>query len=301
MTRTLTGLLLIGCAVSSWGQALKPQYPVKAIRILVGFAAGGANDLQARLVGQKLSASLGQPVVVDNRPGADGIIATDMAAKSSADGYTLILISAGHSINPNFHRSLPYDPVEDFTPIIQLSRSPFVVVVHPSLPVRSVRDLIELAKSQPGKLNFGSAGKGSSQQLATELFNSMARIKMAHVPYKGAAPATIELIAGQVQVMINNAASTLPAVRTGKLRAIAVTTAQRSTAAPELPTVAETLPGYEVEAWYGVLAPRGMPTAIVAKLNEEMNKAIAAPDVQQQFVTIGLEPTGAPGRSSAII
>ena len=268
------------------------RFPVKPVRIIVGFAAGGPNDTQARLVGQKIAESMGQPVIVDNRPGADGVIGADLVAKSPPDGYTLMLVSAGHVINPNFTRNIPYKPVDDFLPLVQITRSPFVLVVHPAVPAQTVGELIQVAKMRVGGLNFGSAGNGSSLQLAMELFNNTAGIKMVHVPYKGGAPATTDLIAGQVQVMINNIVSTLPPARAGKLRALAVTTAKRSAAAPDLPTVAESLPGFEVDAWYGFLAPRGVPAAVTAKLNGEINKAITLPDVRQLLLTFGLEPVG---------
>lgn len=289
------GLILVASALCATVQAQSPatrSYPAKPMRLIVGFPAGGPNDTQARLVGQKIGESLGQSVIVDNRPGADGIIGADLVAKGLADGYTLILVSAGHAINPSFHPRLPYHPIDDFTPIAQVSRSPFVLVVHPSMPVMSVRDMIDVAKARPGQLNYGSAGNGSSLQLAMELFMSMARINMVHVPYKGGAPATTDLIAGRVQVMMNNIVSTLPPARAGQLRAIAVTTSKRSIAAPELPTVAEALPGYEVNAWYGILAPRGIPADIASKLNGEINKAIALPDVRQRLLSFGLEPVG---------
>lgn len=285
--------LIAGLILSAFATAVSAQsYPDKPIRLVVGFAAGGPNDTQARLIGNKLTESIGQQVIVENRAGASGIIAGGYVAKSAPDGYTLMLISAGHTINPNFHNKLPYHPIEDFAPITQISSSPFVLVVHPSLPARSVSGLIKLAKSQPGELNYGSAGNGSSLQIATELFNSMAGIKMVHVPYKGGAPATTELIAGHVQVMINNVVSSLPAARAGKLRALAVTSAKRSPAAPELPTVNETLPGYEVDAWYGIVAPRATPPAIVSTLRSEFVKAINHPDVRKRLATLGLEPVG---------
>lgn len=295
MKATLLALILAGSALCAAVQAQTPiarSYPVKPIRVIVGFAPGGPNDTQARLVGQKIGESLGQSVIVENRPGADGIIGADFVAKSAADGYTLFLVSAGHAINPNFYSKLPYHPVNDFTPIAQISRSPFVLVVHPSMPVFSVRDMIRVAKARPGQISYGSAGHGSSLHLAMELFLSLAGVNMVHVPYKGGAPATTDLIAGHVQVMINNVVSTLPAARAGKLRAIAVTTAKRSIAAPELPTVAENLPGYEIAAWYGILAPRGVPTAITSALNEQINKAIILPDVRQRLLAVGLEPVG---------
>lgn len=288
-------LLLFAFAFLSMAQAQTPDapaYPVKPIRIIIGFAAGGPNDTQARLVGQKIAEDTGQPVIVDSHPGADGIIGADLVAKSAPDGYTLILVSAGHTINPNFNHKLPYHPIDDFTPIAQVSRSPFVLVVHPSVPVRTVRDLVELAKARPGQLNFGSAGNGSSLQLAMELFKTMAGINMVHVPYKGGAPATNDLMAGQVQVMINNIVSTLPPARAGKLRAIAVTSSKRSAAVPELPTIAETIPGYEVDAWYGILAPRGTPPTVVSKLNAQVNRTIKLPDVRRMLSSMGLEPVG---------
>lgn len=231
MRKLLLSLLLSVFTTTALAQA----YPSKPIRMVVGFAAGGPNDTQARLIGAKLTQSVGQQVIVDNRPGASGIIATAFVAKSPPDGHTLMLISAGHAITPAFHSKLGYHPIDDFSPITQVSSSPFVLVVHPSLPAQSVSGLIKLAKARPGQLNYGSAGNGSSLQIATELFNSMAGIKMVHVPYKGGAPATTDLIAGQVQVMINNVVSSLPPARAGKLRALAVTSAKRSAAGPDLP------------------------------------------------------------------
>jgi tripartite-type tricarboxylate transporter receptor subunit TctC len=271
--------------------AFAQAYPQKPIRMVVGFAAGGPNDTQARLIGEKLTASLGQQVIVDNRAGATGAIGTAYVAKSPPDGYTLMLISAGHTIINNFQK-LPYHPIDDFAPVTQVSSSPFVLVVHPSLPANSVAALIRLAKAQPGQLTYGSAGNGSSLQTAMELFSSMAGIKMVHVPYKGGGPATIDLIAGHVQLMINNVVGALPAARAGKLRALAVTSAKRSSAAPELPAIAETVPGYEADGWYGVIAPRGTPPAIVSLLRGEIAKAIHLPDVRSRFATLGLEPVG---------
>jgi len=284
--------LLLGTS-ACWALA-QPAFPSKPIRLLVGYEPGGPVDTQARLIGQKISQAVGVQVLVENRPGADGIIASEMVAKSAPDGYTLILVSAGHAMNPNFVKQLPYHPVNDFTSIAQVSTSPFVLVVHPSLPVRTTQELIQYAKDRPGQLDYGSSGTGSSLMLAMELFNGMAGIKMTHIPYKGGAPATTDLIAGRVQVMINNAVSSLPNARAGKLRALAVTTLQRSSSAPELPPVSDTLPGYEVEAWYGILAPKGLPTAVTSKLNAEVVKALAQPDVRERFVTLGLQAAGGP-------
>jgi tripartite-type tricarboxylate transporter receptor subunit TctC len=287
VTRRLAALLLSLFSTAVLAQA----YPQKPIRMVVGYAPGGPNDTQARLIGEKLTASLGQQVIVDNRAGATGIIGTTFVAKSPPDGYTLMLISAGHTIIGNFQK-LPFHPIDDFTPVTQVSSSPFVLVVHPSLPVRSVSGLIQLAKTRPGQLTYASAGNGSSLQTAMELFNSMAGVKMVHVPYKGGGPATIDLIAGHVQLMMNNAVGSLPAARAGKLRALGVTSAKRSAAAPELPTIGETLPGYEADAWYGVIAPRGTPAAIVSTLRTEIAKSLHNPEVRQRLAALGLEPVG---------
>lgn len=269
--------------------AIGADYPTRPIRLLVGFSPGGPNDTQARLIGQKLNASLGQPVVVDNRAGADGIIAADMVAKGNPDGYTLVFVSAGHTIAHNFHRSMPFDPLRDFTPIAMVSASPFVLVAHPSLKAQTVAELIQLAKSQPGKLVYGSAGAGSSLHLAAALFHVMTGTSMIHVPYKGGAPATTALVSGEVQMIFNNVLSSLPHVRSGKLRALGVTSGKRAAAFPDTPAIAETVPGYEVTAWYGVLGPPKMPADLVARLNAEINKAVGTADVTDKLRASGLD------------
>lgn len=274
------------CAVA------QPAFPSKPIRLLVGFEPGGPLDTQARIIAQKITQTAGMQVVVENRPGADSIIASDLVARSAPDGHTLILISAGHTMNPNFVKQLPYHPYNDFTPIAQVASAPFILVVHPSLPVQTTQDFIRYAKERPGQLNYGSTGTGSTLMLAMELFNAMAGVKMTHIPYKGGAPATADLIAGRTQVMMNNVVSTLQNARAGKLRALAVTTLQRSASAPELPPVSDTLPAYEVEAWYGIVAPKGLPTPIVARLNAEVVKALAQADVRERFVALGLQSVG---------
>lgn len=289
MRRLLLPLLLLSSAV-----AYGADYPTKPIRLLVGYSPGGPNDTQARLVGQRLAASLGQPVIVDNRAGADGIIAADMVAKSNPDGYTLILVSAGHAISHNFHRSMPFDPLQDFSPIGMVSTSPFVLVAHPSLKAQSVAELITLAKNQPGKLIYGSAGAGSSLHLAAALFHVMTGTSMVHVPYKGGAPATTDLLAGQVQMIFNNVLSSLPHVRSGRLRALGVTGSARSASFPDTPTIAETVPGYEVTAWYGILGPAKMPKDLVTRLNGEIGKALAIPDVSEKLRASGLDVAGGP-------
>ena len=278
------------------GAAHAASFPTKPIRLLVGYSPGGPNDTQARLIGQRLSANLGQPVVVDNRAGADGIIAADAVARAAPDGYTLILVSAGHAISHNFHRTMPFDPVRDFQPIIWLSTSPFVLVTHPSLKAQSVGELVALARAQPGKLIYGSAGNGSSLHLAAALFNAMAGTSMVHVPYKGGAPATTDLLAGQVQLMFNNVVSSVPHVRSGKLRALGVTAAARSPVFPEAPAIADTLPGYEVSAWYGILAPAKLPPSLVRHLNDEIAKVLAAPEIREKMSALGLDVVGGPSQ-----
>lgn len=269
--------------------AVAADYPTRPIRMLVGFSPGGPNDTQARLIGQKLNTSLGQPVVVDNRAGADGIIAADMVAKGNPDGYTLVFVSAGHTIAHNFHRSMPFDPLRDFTPIAMVSTSPFVLVAHPSLKAQTIAELIQLAKSQPGKLVYGSAGAGSSLHLAAALFHVMTGTSMIHVPYKGGAPATTALVSGEVQMIFNNVLSSLPHVRSGKLRALGVTSSKRAAAFPDTPAIGETVPGYEVTAWYGVLGPPKMPADLVARLNAEISKAVGMADVTEKLRASGLD------------
>ena len=286
---TIAALTLSFASTSALAQA---PFPSRPMRILIGFEAGGPNDTQARLIGQKIGEAMGQQVLVENRPGADGIIAGEMVAKSAGDGYTMILVSAGHAINSNFVKQMPYHAFNDFSPIVQVSSAPFVLVVHPSVPVQTTKELIQYAKAHPNELNYGSTGTGSSLMMAMELFNVMAGIKMHHVPYKGGAPATSDLIAGRIHVMMNNAVSSLPNARAGKLRALAVSTLQRSPSAPDLPPASDALPGYEVEAWYGLLAARGVPTAIVGRINAEVGKALTQADVRQRFAALGLQPVG---------
>jgi tripartite-type tricarboxylate transporter receptor subunit TctC len=280
-------------AMAGLAAAQSPAYPAKPIRILVGYEPGGPNDTQARLVGAKIGESMGQSVVVDNKPGADGIIANEMVTRSPADGYTLVLVSAGHAINPNFVKSLPYHPVNDFAPVTQVSAAPFVLVVHPSVPVNTTQEFINYVKANPGKLNYGSSGNASSLMMTMELFKSMAGgLQINHIPYKGGAPATADLLAGRVHAMTNNVVSSIPNARAGKLRALAVTSARRMATNPDLPTVGETLPGFEVDAWYGILSPKGTPAPVVNKLQGEIVKAMAQPDVRERFTSLGLQAVG---------
>jgi tripartite-type tricarboxylate transporter receptor subunit TctC len=274
--------------------AFAQGYPNKPIRLIVPFAAGGGNDNVARLVGKRLADGLGQPVLVDNRPGAGGVVGAELAAKSAPDGYTLFLGGVGsHAINPNLHEKLPYDPIKDFAPVALLAQAPLILVVHPSVPARDIADFIAYARANPGRLNFASNGNGSSSQLAAVMFDSMAGVDMVHVPYKGLAPALSDLLSGQVQLMFSSVVAILPHIKAGKLRALAVTGTKRLASMPELPTIAESgLPGYEASSWYGILAPAGTPRDIVARLNAELGRALEQPEVRNSLLAEGAEPIG---------
>ena len=265
------------------------DYPQKPLRIIVGYPAGGPTDVIARTLAQKLSLAFGQQVIVDNRPGASGMIGAELAVKAPPDGYTLLTVPITYAVTPSVYPKMPYDAEKDLAPVALVAAAPFILVVHPTLPVKTVKDLIALAKSRPGQINFASASNGGMPHLAGELFNSMAGVKLTHIPYKGAAPATVDLLAGQVSLMFNNMLSAMPQVKTGKLRAIAVTSAKRSAAVPDLPTVAETIPGYEASGWYGAFAPAATPREIIARLNVEMNKLMRLPDVAQRLAGDGVE------------
>lgn len=276
------------------GNASAQTYPSKPIRIVVPFAAGGGVDFTARIVGQKLGTALGQPVVADNRTGASGAIGTEIVAKAPPDGYTLLLGSAGPlAILPGISARLPFDPVASFAPITQVSSMPFVLVVHPSLPVKSVQDLIALARARPGQLNFGSPGSGSTTHLAGELLKALAKIDIVHVPYKGVAPALADLLAGQMQLMSGDLSSVMPQVKAGRLRALAVTGVKRSALAPDLPTIAEAgVPGYEASGWFGVLAPAATPGEIVSRLNAVIVKGIMDADTRERLGALGGDVVG---------
>ena len=275
-------------------QAFAQSYPSKPIRLIVPFAAGGGNDNIARLVGKRLSDSVGQPLVIDNRPGAGGVVGAELAAKSPPDGYTLFLGGVGsHALNPNLIERLPYDPIRDFAPVALLAEAPLVLVVHPSVPARDLAEFIAYARKNPGKLNFASNGNGSSSQLAAVMFDSMAGVDMVHVPYKGLAPALADLLSGQVQLMFSSIVAILPHIKSGRLRALAVTGTKRLPLLPDLPTVAERgFPGYEASSWYGILAPAGTPREIVTKLNAEFTKALEQPEVSRTLRAEGAEPIG---------
>jgi tripartite-type tricarboxylate transporter receptor subunit TctC len=274
--------------------AARAAYPDRPIHLIVPFAPGGGNDTIARLVGDGLAKELGQPVVVDNRPGAGGIVGAEAAARAPADGYTLFLGGVGsHAINPNLHANLPYDPIKDFAPISLVASAPLILVVHPSVPAHSVRELIALAKAQPGKLNYASNGNGSSSHLAAVMFASMTGVDMVHVPYKGLAPALTDLLSGQVQLMFSSVVAILPHVKAGKLRALAVSSRERLSLLPDLPTIAEAgVPGYQSSSWYGILAPAGTPPDVVAKLNAALVKVVGAPEVRSALAKEGADPAG---------
>ena len=262
--------------------------------MIVAFPAGGGSDIVGRALAQQLSELLGQPVVVDNRGGAGGIIGTELGARAAPDGYTLTVgSSGGFAITPHLNPKLPYDPVKDFVPVGLFTRLTFVLDVHPALPAASVGELLALTKSRPGRLNFGSSGQGATAHLATEMFMSMTGARMTHVPYKGAAPAMTALIAGEVEVLFDSMPTTLPHARSGRVRPLAVTTLQRSTLLPQLPTLDEAgVKGYELASWFGLFAPAGTPRTIVSKLNAAVNKATARPEMRERLSGQGAEPLG---------
>jgi tripartite-type tricarboxylate transporter receptor subunit TctC len=276
------------------GSAVAQPYPAKPIRFVVPYPPGGPLDVIARLTAQKVAEGTKQPVIVDNKPGAGGNIGADLVAKSAPDGYTILMGAvATHAINPTLYASIPYDAARDFTPVTQLASTPNVLIVNPAIQAANVREFIAYAKANPGKLNFGSGSTGSAGHLAGELFKTMAGVDLVHVPYKGAAPAMQDLIGGQIQVMFDNLASAQGQVRAGKVRALAVTTAQRSALAPDLPTIAESgLPGFDISTWFGIFVPAGTPRDVVDRLHTEFVKALAAPDVREKMVNLGAEPVG---------
>ena len=269
-------------------------FPARPIRFIVPNAAGGSTDLVARTVAQKVGESLGQQIVVDNRPGSGGIVGTELVAKATGDGYTLLMGTIGNlAISPHLYRKLAYDPLRDFSPITQLASAAYMLVIHPSVPAKTVAELVALAKARPAQLNYASAGSGTGSHLSAELFRSVAGITLVHVPYKGGTPAITDVIAGQVQIMLNGIPSSVPHLKTGRIRALAVTTATRSPAAPELPTMAESgYPGAVSTSWTGVLAPSGTPANVIARLNAEFVRALRTPEVSARLSADGAVPVG---------
>lgn len=270
------------------------SYPSKTIRIIVPYTPAGTTDILARAMGQKFTEAWSQPVIVDNRPGANGNIGTEAAAKAAADGYTLLMGTAGtHGTNPGLYPKLPFDAVKDFAPISLAAVVPNIVVVANALPVKNLKELIAHAKANPGKLTHGSPGQGSTGHLSTELLKSMTGASLTHVPYKGSAPALQDLVGGQLQVVIDNIPPYLPQVKAGKIRALAVTSAKRSPAAPELPTVEEAgVKGYDASSWFGLLAPAGTPAEVIAKIAAESQRMLQTPDMRERLLGLGAQPVG---------
>ncbi|WP_423228557.1 tripartite tricarboxylate transporter substrate binding protein [Pseudaquabacterium inlustre] len=283
------------------GGALAQTWPAKPIRLVVGYAAGGATDVIARLVGQKLGEALGQTVVVENRAGANSNLGAEAVARAPADGHTLYMFTIANTINASLYDKLGYDPQKDFEPVGLIAKVPNILVVNPALPIRTVADYVKFAKDKPQGISFASSGSGSSIHLSGELFKSVAKLNMLHVPYRGSAPAITDLLGGQVQSMFDNAPSALPHVQGGKLRAVAITSPQRSPLLPEVPTLAESgYAGFDVQSWFGLAAPAGTPRAVIDRLNTELNKLVAMPEVARRLAEMGATPaTGTPEQMRA--
>jgi len=303
--RAITASLAVGILATLGAFGVHAQaWPTKPIRLIVPSPPGDGSDLMARSVGQRLSEALGQQVIVDNRPGAGGRLGTELAAKSAPDGYTLIMGNAGsHAINAALYKDLPYDIERDFVPVTQVMRAPNVLVVGAALPVTSVKELIALFKANPGKYSYGSGGNGSSAHLSAELFKSMAGVDVVHVPYKGATPALTDVIGGQVAMFMGNLPPAAGHIKAGRVKALAVTTAQRSPLVPDLPTVSESgLPGYETVAWFGLFAPAGTPKEIVQRIADETAKAVQRSEIRDSIAALGGEPVGnSPSAFAAIV
>ena len=288
---SIASAVVLGAGLLGGTSALAQAYPTKPVTIIVPFAAGGTTDILARIIGQALTAELGQSVVVDNRAGAGGNIGGQAAAKAAPDGHTLFMGTVGtHAINASLYKKMPFDPVKDFAPLTRVANVPNLLVANPAQPYKSVKDLIAYAKANPGKVNFGSSGNGSSIHLSGELFKSLAKVDMQHVPYKGSAPAVTDLLGNQIGIMFDNMPSAIQHVRSGKLAPLAVTTAKRSPELPNVPTIAEAgVPGYEATSWFGMFAPAGTPAPVLAKLNAAIVKLLAQPDVKKKINEQGAE------------
>ncbi len=299
MIRRARVLALLMLSFAAWSIApgvFAQAFPSKPIKIVVTFPLGGAPDILARLFGGKMQETWGQPVIVDNRPGAGGNIGADHVAKSPADGYTVVMGTVGtHAINASLYSKMPYDPVRDFAPVILMAQTPNLLVVNNNVPAKTVQELIEHAKANPGKVFFGSPGIGTSIHVSGELFNTMAGVKTVHVPYKGRQMAIPDLLGGQIQMMFDNMPSALPVAKEGRLRALAVTSAKRHPAAPDIPTMSESgLPGFDATSWFAVYAPAGTPVEVIAKLNAEFNRIMTLADVREKLAGIGLDVVGGP-------
>ena len=286
--KAIAAVLALVCTAAANAQS----YPTKPVRLLIPFVAGGPADFLARLIGPKLAEGWGQPLVIDNRGGGSQIIATEIAAKAQPDGHTLLMTSGGFAVNVTLFPKLPYDPLRDFAPVSLVAAGPNLIVVHPSVPARSTAELISHARSKPGQLIYASAGNGAPSHLAVELFSTMAKIQMVHVPYKGMAPGITDLLGGQVQLAFPTISAGIVHARAGRLRALAVTTSKRSAAAPDIPTIAESaLPGFEASNWFGVIAQSKTPPAVIARIHADIARAVGAPEVRERMLSQGMDPT----------
>ncbi|PWT84793.1 MAG: MFS transporter [Proteobacteria bacterium] len=288
LMRTAVASLLL--AVASVSTSIADDYPARPIKWVVGYPAGGTTDILARLIGQYLSENLGQQVIIENRPGAGNNIGTEAVINAPPDGYTVLLVNPANGINASLYRKLNFNFIRDIAPVAGITRVPNVMEVNPDVPAKTVREFIDYAKANPGKINMASSGNGTSIHLSGEMFKMMTGLNLLHVPYRGSAPALTDLISGQVQLMFDNMPSSIEQIRAGKLRPLAVTTAQRSPALPDVPTVADTVPGYEASAWFGMGAPKGTPPDIINKLNATINKALADPGIQARLAELGGVP-----------
>ena len=287
LIRSTSAVLVLPCCFATMVGA--QSYPARPIRMIIPYSIGGATDTVSRIIALKLPEALGQQVVVDNRTGAGSLIGTEMAAKAPADGYTLMASGSPLVIVPHLYKKVPYDVFKDFAPIMQFGSQPYVLTIHPSLGVTSVRELIELAKKQPGKIDYASSGNGGAQHLFAAMFVSLAKIDMRHIPYKGSGPARADLLGGQVKVGCLGIASVINNHKAGQLRILAVTSAKRSEQLPDIPSIAETVPGYEATLWSGLLAPTGTPSAVIRRINDEVSKLVQQPDVKAAFTNTGTD------------
>jgi tripartite-type tricarboxylate transporter receptor subunit TctC len=283
-------LAALACIGTVDAQSVDPtKFPTRPIRIVVPFPPGGSNDIVARFVAQKMTERLGQQTIADNRPGADGIIGTELAARAAPDGHTLVIISTSYTQNPTIHK-LPYDPVKSFIPIAQIATGPNVITAHPSFAAKTVKDLIGLARAKPGELRYASSGIGGFNHFCGELFNTLAKVKLMHIPYKGGGPAMLDVMTGQVEVTFGTLIQALPHIRSNKLKPLGVGSTKRSPLLPQVPTIAETVPGYEGNIWWGMLAPAGVPAPIVTRLNNEINAVLKDPEMVKRLTAEAAEP-----------
>lgn len=292
MKRLALGIAAALTACAAFAQAPAADWPTKMVKIVVGYPAGGPNDVIARAIAQKVNAATGQPVIVDNRPGASGTIGSDYVAKSAPDGSTLVMNATTHSMVNALYEKLPFDADKDFTPITLVGESTLVLIVRNDQPAKNLAELLATARSQPGRVSFGSTGAGSSPHLAGEMLRQLSKADITHVPYKGSAPAMIDLLGGQITLMFEPLPSALPQIKAGKLRALGVTGTKRLASAPDLPTIAETVPGYEVLSWYGLHVPKGTPPAIVNRLHRELSTIVRKPEISERLAGLGIEPEG---------